>query len=103
MASPSRVTDTTRSAAGRPSQHHHNPNPIEHAAGTRVNYVFGERTSPKLRRVRDGLDVIGFPPDLLRDEGREADSEIYTMRPDGTDVRQLTLNDARDWFPAWSP
>jgi hypothetical protein len=25
------------------------------------------------------------------------------MLPDGTDVRQLTVNDARDEMPAWSP
>ena len=25
------------------------------------------------------------------------------MRVDGTDVRQLTLNDTYDWDPAWSP
>ena len=29
--------------------------------------------------------------------------EIYSMRPDGTDVRHLTVNDAQDLNPAWSP
>lgn len=32
-----------------------------------------------------------------------ADPEIWTMRADGTDLRQLTRNDANDVQPAWSP
>ena len=36
--------------------------------------------------------------------GRDSDGEIYTMRSDGTDVRQLTVNHfAVDSMPAWSP
>ena len=31
------------------------------------------------------------------------DFEIYTMRPDGTDVRQVTDNKGRDELPTWSP
>lgn len=34
---------------------------------------------------------------------RDGDPEIYTMRADGTDVRQLTRNDAEDLSPGWSP
>ena len=33
----------------------------------------------------------------------DGDREIYIMRPDGTDVRQLTVNDENDWDPAWFP
>ena len=29
--------------------------------------------------------------------------EIYIMRSDGTDVRQLTMNDTAESMPAWSP
>ena len=29
--------------------------------------------------------------------------EIYTMKPDGTDVRRLTHNDFLDGFPTWQP
>lgn len=41
--------------------------------------------------------------------GNDEDFEIYTMRPDGSDLRQLTRNevtdtrDARDAHPLWSP
>jgi Tol biopolymer transport system component len=28
---------------------------------------------------------------------------IFTMRLDGTDVRQLTFNALEDWAPSWSP
>ena len=34
---------------------------------------------------------------------RSNDSEMYTMRVDGTGVRQLTLNDAGNWSPASFP
>lgn len=33
--------------------------------GQRVNSIFGEGVSPKLRKVREGLDLLDFPSDLL--------------------------------------
>ena len=33
----------------------------------------------------------------------EGDAEIFTMNSDGTNVKQLTKNDAHDDDPAWSP
>ena len=33
--------------------------------GQRVNSIFGEGVSPKLRKVRGGLDLLNFPTDLL--------------------------------------
>jgi hypothetical protein len=33
--------------------------------GQRVNSIFGEGVSPKLRKVRQGLDLLGLPSDLL--------------------------------------
>ena len=33
----------------------------------------------------------------------QSDFEIFSVRPDGTDLRQLTHNTAQDWMPAWSP
>ena len=38
--------------------------------GQRVNSIFGEGHSPRLRKVRDGLDVLGFPTDKLLQHGR---------------------------------
>lgn len=35
------------------------------ANGQRVNSIFGEGGSPKLRKVREGLDLLGMPSDLL--------------------------------------
>jgi hypothetical protein len=35
------------------------------ANGQRVNSIFGEGISPKLRKVREGLNVVGLPTDLL--------------------------------------
>ncbi|HSM58159.1 MAG TPA: hypothetical protein VK879_18535 [Candidatus Sulfomarinibacteraceae bacterium] len=31
------------------------------------------------------------------------DAEIFIMRPDGSDVRQLTFNERADWQPRWGP
>jgi len=36
-----------------------------------------------------------------RDGG--GDYEVYTMRPNGSSVRQLTFNDAEEFHPDWSP
>jgi hypothetical protein len=33
--------------------------------GARVNSIFGEGVNPKLRKVRDGLDLLGWPSDEL--------------------------------------
>jgi hypothetical protein len=38
--------------------------------GTRVNSIFGEGVSPKLRKIRDGLELLHFPPDRLLRHGR---------------------------------
>ncbi len=34
---------------------------------------------------------------------RDGDFEVYTMRPNGSSVRQLTFNDASEFHPNWSP
>lgn len=39
-------------------------------AGQRVNSIFGEGVSPKLRKVRDGLNALDFPSDALLRHGR---------------------------------
>lgn len=39
--------------------------------GQRVNSIFGEGVSPKLRKIRDGLDALNFPADTLLQHGRQ--------------------------------
>jgi Tol biopolymer transport system component len=34
---------------------------------------------------------------------RDGDVEVFTMEPGGSDVRQLTFNDASEFVPNWSP
>ena len=34
---------------------------------------------------------------------RDGDYEVYTVRPNGSSVRQLTFNDAFEFRPNWSP
>jgi hypothetical protein len=36
-----------------------------------VNSIFGEGVSPKLRKIRDGLDALNFPADSLLQHGRQ--------------------------------
>jgi hypothetical protein len=38
--------------------------------GQRVNSIFGEGVSPKLRKIRDGLDALKLPADALLQHGR---------------------------------
>lgn len=40
-------------------------------SGVRVNSIFGEGVNPKLRKVRDGLDLLGWPSETLLQHGRE--------------------------------
>jgi hypothetical protein len=39
--------------------------------GVRVNSIFGEGVNPKLRKVRDGLDRLGWPSNNLLQHGRQ--------------------------------
>jgi hypothetical protein len=41
----------------------------QEAGGQRVNSIFGEGVSPRLRKVRDGLDALEFPSDQLLNHG----------------------------------
>jgi len=39
--------------------------------GVRVNSIFGEGVNPKLRKVRDGLELLDWPSDQLMRHGRQ--------------------------------
>ncbi|WP_395110607.1 Druantia anti-phage system protein DruA [Actinomadura sp. SCN-SB] len=39
--------------------------------GVRVNSIFGEGVNPKLRKVRSGLELLGWPADMLLQHGRQ--------------------------------
>lgn len=41
------------------------------STGVRVNSIFGEGVNPKLRKVRHGLDLLGWPSDVLLQHGRQ--------------------------------
>lgn len=40
------------------------------ANGRRVNSIFGEGVSPKMRKIRQGIDLLGWPSDALLRHGR---------------------------------
>ena len=52
---------------------------------------------PEVRATASASGRIAFS------SGRDGDLEIYVMNDDGTDVVQLTHNDADEWHPALSP
>ena len=37
------------------------------------------------------------------DDNHEYDYDLLVMRPDGSDIRQLTSNDGDEYYPSWSP
>lgn len=43
----------------------------EHRGGKRVNSIFGEGVNPRLRKVRDGLDLLGLDSDQLLMHGNQ--------------------------------
>lgn len=42
-----------------------------YGGASRVNSIFGEGVSPRMRKVRSGLDVLGWPGDALLKHGRQ--------------------------------
>ena len=56
--------------------------------GRRVNSIFGEGVSPRLRKIRDGLDVLGLPPDLVLNHGHQR--LVYAV-PLASNFREVLL------------
>ena len=57
--------------------------------------------SPGVQDNEPGWSANGRTIAFVSD--RDGDPEIFSMRPDGSNVRQLTFNDALDFRPDWSP
>ncbi len=48
----------------------------------------------------------GWSPDgkfILFESDRDVDFELYVMNPDGSNIVQLTYNEAGEFSSAWSP
>ena len=65
--------------------------------GQRVNSIFGEGVSPKLRKIRDGLDMLNLPADVLLKHGRK---RIVYGVPVTRNLRQflLGMDDEPEYF-----
>jgi hypothetical protein len=87
--------------------------------GQRVNNVFGEGTSPKLRSLRDGLNALGMNPDQMLQHGIEkvvygvalvSNGWRYLLRFDEEPQYLFSLSDApaasariaQYWFDRWA-
>jgi hypothetical protein len=86
--------------------------------GQRVNSIFGEGVSPRLRKIREGLDRLGLPSDLMLSHGSSRlvygvplarNFREYLLgldsRPDYllpmTDPAATTARIAEWWFERW--
>jgi Tol biopolymer transport system component len=52
------------------------------------------------------IDIISISPDgnwIAFDSNQRGNQDIWVMRKDGSELRQLTTNTAHDWGPCWSP
>ena len=65
--------------------------------GQRVNSIFGEGVSPKLRKLREGLDQLNFPADALLQHGR---ARIIYGVPLARNLREylLGMDEAPDYI-----
>ena len=87
--------------------------------GRRVNNVFGEGTSPKLRSLRDGLNALGISSDEMLEHGMEkvvygaplvSNTARYLLRLDETPSYLFSLEEpqastakiAEHWFERWA-
>ncbi len=87
--------------------------------GRRVNNVFGEGTSPKLRSLRDGLQALGISSEEMLQHGMEkvvygatmiANTSRYLLRLDDAprylfsldEAQASTARIARHWFERWA-
>jgi hypothetical protein len=53
--------------------------------GERVNSIFGEGVSPRLRKVREGLDLLGMPTHALLQHGRRRSVYGVTLATNARD------------------
>jgi hypothetical protein len=87
--------------------------------GQRVNNVFGEGTSPKLRSLRDGLNALGISSDEMLQHGIEkvvygatmvSNTSRYLLRLDEAPQYLFSLDEAQAstakiaeyWFERWA-
>ena len=65
--------------------------------GRRVNSIFGEGVSPKLRKIRDGLDALDLPAEVLLKHGRQ---RIVYGVPVARNLREflLGMDDEPEYF-----
>jgi hypothetical protein len=86
--------------------------------GVRVNSIFGEGVNPKLRKVRHGLDLLGWPSNQLLQHGRQriiygvsltTNLLPYLIGLDATPNYRFRVNSAHDvdkivswWLSRWA-
>jgi Tol biopolymer transport system component len=52
------------------------------------------------------IESLDISPDgkwIAFDSNRRGNMDVWVMRKDGTELRQLTTDKAHDWYPRWSP
>jgi hypothetical protein len=62
------------------------------AGGRRVNSIFGEGVNPRLRKIRDALELVGFPSDQILEHGNP---RIVYGIPLAANFREVLLGKAK--------
>ncbi len=65
--------------------------------------VSGAVARPKTERVRSSTAALRIAFSRTNLQSTRQTSEIYSINPDGTGLKRLTHNPARDTAPTWSP
>jgi hypothetical protein len=68
----------------------------QHRDGRRFNSIFGEGVNPKLRKLRSGLEAVGFPADVVL---RHGDSRLVYGVALATNFRDVLLGVAKRRVP----
>jgi Tol biopolymer transport system component len=70
------------------------------------NRTFTLDDAQKLTKENNYIDLLSVSPDgrwIAFDSNRSGNQDIWIMRKDGSELRQLTTHPAHDWVGSWSP
>lgn len=76
------------------------------SAGDIIHYSFESEEVTLLTRNESKEGTPSYSPDgtlILFESDRSGDYDIWIMKADGTEPKNLTNNPAFDWFPQWRP
>ena len=76
---------------------------VNHSSSVSSPKVFEEMQTFLQQLEQTGTSLAGGAPLIVFYSERDGNPELYTMMPDGSNQRRLTLNEYDDYTPVWSP